>query len=95
MACCWAPASLWKARTETEPCKGTHEVGGGQDARSMASSPLDVVHIPGQGLILSASSTERGDPNPRVCMDEDSRHAGKSLELMQQVNAGKKIYKHP
>lgn len=54
--------------------------------RSTASHPKDVVHIPGQGLTLSAYSTERGGPrtaesSPRVCMNEDSRHAGKSPEL--------------
>lgn len=83
-----------EGQTETEPCKGSQEVGVGQEATGTASSLQEVVHIPGQGLTLSAFITERGDPStakssPRDCMDVEGRHAGKTLELRQQVNAGK------
>lgn len=79
----------------TRPCKGTHEVSGGrggQDATSTGSNHQDMAHQPGQGLALSASSTERGDPRIAkssllVFMDEEVNMAEKGLELVQQGNA--------
>lgn len=46
------------------------------------------------GRDLSASITERGDSSTtksslQDCVDEESRHGERSLELRQQVNAGR------
>lgn len=51
-----------------------------------------MAHQPGQGLALSASNAERGDPRIAkssllVFMDEEVNMAEKGLELMQQGNA--------